>query len=162
MAAHPVIPPNMPGRWRRQDEDRLDAAGGMLPQSRLAARPGSAGEEAASVIPARAPQRAPSAAAAGFVRFCYRRRRVGWPELYDEMCAVAGRRLYEGWGPEELDGEGIGFGLAEMPSLAVFVRSILEEEAGRRPDRPTPGESSPDRRREPDGTSSFPATPVLA
>ncbi len=27
--------------------------------------------------------------AAEFVRFCYRRRRVSWPELYDDMCAVA-------------------------------------------------------------------------
>ena len=26
--------------------------------------------------------------AAEFVRFCYHRRRVGWPDLYDEMCAV--------------------------------------------------------------------------
>ena len=31
-----------------------------------------------------------------FVRFCYQRRRVGWPELYDEMCAVATRGLYRG------------------------------------------------------------------
>ncbi|MER3417986.1 MAG: hypothetical protein C4343_02495, partial [Chloroflexota bacterium] len=30
-----------------------------------------------------------TAEAAEFVRFCYRRRPVGWPELYDEMCAVA-------------------------------------------------------------------------
>ena len=31
--------------------------------------------------------------AAEFVRFCYRRRRVGWPELYDEMCAVRPRAV---------------------------------------------------------------------
>jgi hypothetical protein len=42
--------------------------------------------------------RDPSDQAIDFVRFCHRRRRVGWPELYDEMCSVASRRLYEGWG----------------------------------------------------------------
>ena len=31
-----------------------------------------------------------------FVRFCYRRKHVGWPELYDEMCAVANRGLFRG------------------------------------------------------------------
>ena len=30
-----------------------------------------------------------TADAVEFIRFCYARRRVGWPELYDEMCAVA-------------------------------------------------------------------------
>ena len=39
-----------------------------------------------------------------FVRFCYRRRRVGWPELYDEMCAVAGRGLFRGYWADDLAG----------------------------------------------------------
>ena len=67
-----------------------------------------------------------------FVRFCYRRRRVGWPELYDEMCAVAGRGLYRGFGPEELAEIGIGFGLFQMPALAGLVARVLTEEAERR------------------------------
>ena len=37
-----------------------------------------------------------------FVRFCRGRRRVAWPEIYDEMCAVARRRLFRGWGFDEL------------------------------------------------------------
>ena len=41
-----------------------------------------------------------------FVRFCYRRRRVGWPELYDEMCAVAGRGLFRGYDADDLAGLG--------------------------------------------------------
>jgi hypothetical protein len=69
-----------------------------------------------------------SADAAEFVRFCYRRRRVGWPELYDEMCAVAGRGIYRGWGSDELSAEGIGFSLYEMPALAVLVHRIIAEE----------------------------------
>lgn len=67
-----------------------------------------------------------------FVRFCHRRRHVGWPELYDEMCAVAGRRLYRGQGPEELNDIGIGFGLFEMPTLAALVARVVAEEAERR------------------------------
>jgi hypothetical protein len=67
-----------------------------------------------------------------FVRFCYRRRRVGWPELYDEMCAVAGRALYQGYGPEELASIGIGFGLFQMPALAVLVARVVAEDLERR------------------------------
>ena len=63
-----------------------------------------------------------------FVRFCHRRKRVGWPELYDEMCAVAGRGLYRGFGPEELASIGIGFGLFQMPGLAVLVNRVVAED----------------------------------
>jgi hypothetical protein len=80
----------------------------------------------------RTPARQASADAVEFVRFCYRRRRVGWPELYDEMCAVAGRGLYRGWSSEELGAEGIGFTLYEMPALAVLVHRIVAEEQEKR------------------------------
>jgi hypothetical protein len=66
-----------------------------------------------------------------FIRFCYARRRVGWPELYDEMCAVASRGLFRGWGPDELASNGIGFGLFEMPRLAVTVGEIVAEDRAR-------------------------------
>ena len=69
--------------------------------------------------------------AAAFVRFCYERRRVGWPELYDEMCSVAGRRLYEGWGPTELADRGIGFRIEEMATLADLVRRVVAEDPAR-------------------------------
>jgi hypothetical protein len=71
-------------------------------------------------------------AALDFVRFCHRRRRVGWPELYDEMCHVASRGLYHGWGFAELAEHGIAFGLAEMPRLAGFVGEVVRQEAERR------------------------------
>lgn len=63
-----------------------------------------------------------------FVRFCYRRRRVGWPELYDEMCLVAGRRIYQDMGQAELAEHGIGFALFEMPALSMLVARVIEEE----------------------------------
>ena len=75
---------------------------------------------------------APPGEVASFVRFCYHRRRAGWPELYDEMCAVAARRLYNGWGFAELADHGIGFSLFETPALASLAREIVREEAERR------------------------------
>ena len=73
-----------------------------------------------------------SAEAIEFVRFCHRRRHVGWPELYDEMCAVAGRGLYRGYGAEELSSIGIGFGLFQMPALAELVARVVAEDVERR------------------------------
>jgi hypothetical protein len=67
-----------------------------------------------------------------FVRFCYRRRRVGWPELYDEMWAVAGRGLYRGYDADDLSAIGIGFGLYQMPALAAIVQRVVGEDAERR------------------------------
>jgi hypothetical protein len=84
--------------------------------------------------PRYAATRVPDPDAADFIRFCYRRRRVGWPELYDEMCAVAARGLFRGLGVEDLAAHGIGFGLFEMPALATMASGIVaEEQALRRP-----------------------------
>jgi hypothetical protein len=78
-----------------------------------------------------APEPAPSADAVEFVKFCYERRKVGWPELYDEMCGVAGRGLFRGWGPDDLAANGIGFTLREMPALAALVTEIVTEDRAR-------------------------------
>jgi hypothetical protein len=76
----------------------------------------------------------PDPDAVEFVRFCYRRRRVGWPELYDEMCAVAGRGHFRGYSADDLAGLGIGFSLFDMPALSVLAsRIVAEEQALRRP-----------------------------
>jgi hypothetical protein len=76
----------------------------------------------------------PDPEAIEFIRFCYQRRRVGWPELYDEMCAVAARGIFRGYGSDDLAGFGIGFSLFEMSSLAAMsARVIAEEQARRRP-----------------------------
>jgi hypothetical protein len=76
--------------------------------------------------------------AAEFVRFCYRRRSVGWPDLYDEMCLVASRCLFRGWGPAELADHGIGFGLFDLPALAsLTTRIVTEEHESRRTGIPT-------------------------
>lgn len=62
---------------------------------------------------------------AEFIRFCHRRRAAGWPELYDVMCAVAARREFRGWGPEQLAERGITLALPGMPRLAGWVRRTL-------------------------------------
>ena len=91
-------------------------------------------EDNPSMDPRTAASPQPDPEAVEFIRFCYQRRRVGWPELYDEMCAVAARGLYRGYGSDDLAGFGIGFSLFEMPSLAAMsARVVAEEQARRRP-----------------------------
>ena len=86
------------------------------------------------MIPRTAAVSAPHPDAVEFVRFCYHRRRVGWPELYDEMCAVAGRGLFRGFSADDLGGIGVGFSLFDMPKLASLACSVVAEEAAlRRP-----------------------------
>jgi hypothetical protein len=78
--------------------------------------------------------RRPDPDAVEFIRFCYHRRRVGWPELYDEMCAVAGRGLFRGFSADDLMSRGVGFSLFDMPALAALAMQIVaEEQAFRRP-----------------------------
>jgi hypothetical protein len=63
-----------------------------------------------------------------FVRFCRARRRVGWPELYDEMWAVASRGLFRGYSSLELEERGIGFSLFGTRDLAALAAAVIEEE----------------------------------
>ena len=72
----------------------------------------------------------PDAEAEAFVRFCYRRRSVAWPELYDEMCAVAARGDYRGMDYEQLQRLGIGFALAALPRLAALADRVIAQERG--------------------------------
>jgi hypothetical protein len=78
---------------------------------------------------------------AEFIRFCHHRRNVGWPELYDEMCAVASRREFNGWDHDQFAAHGLTFSLFEMPRLAGWVRIVLAaspEPADPIPLRPLP------------------------
>ncbi len=84
--------------------------------------------------PRTATTRDPDPEAVEFIRFCYRRRRVGWPELYDEMCAVAARGLFHGLVTDDLAAHGIGFSLFDTPALAALAARIVgEEQTARRP-----------------------------
>ncbi len=84
--------------------------------------------------------------AVDFVRFCYARRPVSWPALYDEMSAVAARGLYRGWGFTELAEHGIRFTLPELPALAALVGGIVRAECARAAERrAAEGRSAPRR-----------------
>ncbi len=74
----------------------------------------------------------PSPEALEFVRFCYQRSGVTWPELYDEMCATAARGTYRGLDYEALATFGISFALTEMPRLAAMTHRIVSEERATR------------------------------
>lgn len=71
---------------------------------------------------------APADDALEFVRFCYRRRRVGWPALYDEMTAVAARGAFRGMGYGDLAERGISFCLADLPRLVALTERVVREE----------------------------------
>ncbi len=97
--------------------------------------------------------------AEAFVRFCYQRRRVGWPELYDEMCAVATRGLFLGMGHDELAEVGVGFSLFETPTLAALVsRVVSEEQAARRAARAAALEAARNTSEEPELAGSMTAS----
>jgi hypothetical protein len=61
-----------------------------------------------------------------FVTFCLARRSAHWPEIYDEMCWVAGRRLFHGLGYEDLSRAGLFLDLTHMTHL----RHLVEQVAG--------------------------------
>lgn len=96
---------------------------------------GPAVPRTARTVEATVPERDadPDAEATAFVRFCYRRRAVPWPELYDEMCAVAARGDYRGMDYEQLQSLGIGFALSALPRLAALAARVIAEERGPQP-----------------------------
>jgi len=71
-----------------------------------------------------------------FVRFCYRRRRVGWPQIYDEMSVVAGRALFRGLTYSDLAERGVSFCLPELPRLVALTEQVIAEEAATLEPRP--------------------------
>ena len=59
-----------------------------------------------------------------FIAFCFDRRGAGWPVLYDEMCYVAGSRLYRGLGYEELEAAGLDLTLAGLARTSRLVNEV--------------------------------------
>ena len=59
-----------------------------------------------------------------FIMFCFERRGAGWPFLYDEMCYVAGNRLYRGLGYEELRDAGLDFTLGGLGKTSRLVTEV--------------------------------------
>src|SRR5260221_9467508 len=73
-----------------------------------------------------------AALAVEFIAFCFQRRSVGWPQIYYEMCYVAGNRLYKGLRYDELKEAGLGFtlsGLARTSRVTSEVTRSMRREA---------------------------------
>ncbi|MCK4723157.1 MAG: hypothetical protein KAT75_07625 [Dehalococcoidia bacterium] len=66
--------------------------------------------------------------ACDFILFCVNRRGKDWPALYDEMCWVAGRRLFRGLGYAELRNMGLSFGLTNIENTLRLVDSVVSQE----------------------------------
>lgn len=62
-----------------------------------------------------------------FVLFCAQRRTSDWPVIYDEMTRVAGRRLFEGLGYEDLRQLGLSFSLSSAGRTMELVRQIVSK-----------------------------------
>ena len=59
-----------------------------------------------------------------FIVFCFERRAAAWPFLYDEMCYVAGNRLYRGLGYEELREAGLDLTLTGLPQTSRLASEV--------------------------------------
>ena len=65
-----------------------------------------------------------------FILFCVHRHGEEWPALYDEMCWVAGRRLFRGLGYEELRKLGLSFSLTSIEDTIRIVDTATAQEVG--------------------------------
>lgn len=61
-----------------------------------------------------------------FIAFCFERKGADWPVLYDEMCFVAGKRLYRGLGYEELQEAGLDFTLAGLAKTSRLTNEVTK------------------------------------
>jgi hypothetical protein len=116
------VPRHAPGEGGEVSTDRL---GHALPETAADDR-GSGGPDAPRVLAESHVE------AFEFVRFCYRRRAVAWPALYDEMCAVAASGDYRGMGYEQLEQAGIGLALTALPLMAEMSERVIAEERSQR------------------------------
>ena len=62
-----------------------------------------------------------------FVVYCVQRHGKKWPALYDEMCWVAGHRLFRGLGYAELRRLGISLSLTHIEDTIRMVDIVTAE-----------------------------------
>ncbi len=62
-----------------------------------------------------------------FISFCFSRRAVEWPLLYDEMCYVASNRLYRGLGYQELREAGLDLGLGGLVRTSRIANEVTQD-----------------------------------
>ncbi|MFO7996642.1 MAG: hypothetical protein R6U93_05820 [Dehalococcoidia bacterium] len=62
-----------------------------------------------------------------FVLFCAQRRTPEWPGIYDEMTRVAGRKLFQGLGYEDLKKLGLSFSLSSADKTIQLVKQVTSQ-----------------------------------
>jgi len=62
-----------------------------------------------------------------FILFCVRRHGREWPGLYDEMCWVAGRRLFKGLGHAELRKLGLSLSLTNIEDMIRMIDIVTAQ-----------------------------------
>jgi len=62
-----------------------------------------------------------------FISFCWSRRAVDWPFLYDEMCYVASNKLYRGLGYEELREVGLDLALSGLVKTSRIANEVVRQ-----------------------------------
>ena len=62
-----------------------------------------------------------------FILFCTQRNHKEWPALYDEMCWVAGHRLFRGLSYAELREAGISLGLNNIEDTIRMVDAVTAQ-----------------------------------
>jgi len=62
-----------------------------------------------------------------FILFCVHRQAKEWPALYDEMCWVAGHRLFRGLGYAELRKVGLSLSLTNIEDTIRLVDAVIAQ-----------------------------------
>jgi len=62
-----------------------------------------------------------------FILFCIQRQGKEWPALYDEMCWVAGCRLFKGLSYTDLRKLGLSFSLTNIEKTITMVDAVLAQ-----------------------------------
>ena len=62
-----------------------------------------------------------------FILFCVNRHNKEWPALYDEMCWVAGHRLFRGLGYTELRDAGLSLSLTNIEDTIRMVDTVTAQ-----------------------------------
>jgi hypothetical protein len=62
-----------------------------------------------------------------FISFCFSRRAVEWPFLYDEMCHVASNRLFRGLGYEDLRDAGLDLTLGGLVRTSRLAHEVTRD-----------------------------------
>ena len=65
-----------------------------------------------------------SSVAGEFISLCQQRCGKEWPDFYDEMCWVAGRRLFRDMGYAELSEAGLSLSLCDVEETASLVAAV--------------------------------------